>query len=149
MKNRILYNLECLLNESITYIKGATFEEIISNYINKTNQHYLSIGINHYLEDEEAIELIKFKENTELNDSFKNALELNFDEDKLITKFKSELENAFVEIKLKVQSEKKRIKNQVIFLEYDFLPIASIFGYGKGGYPILEKPKYLDFYPPK
>ena len=147
MKNKILYNLEKLLEQSLSYTKGATIEKIITNYINETNKNYLNIGINHYLDDEEPIELNKLKENIELKESFQKALKLNLDENKVLSNFKADLINAFSEIKLKVQSEKKGIRNQVIFLEYNFLPIASIFGYGKGNYPILEEPKYLEFYP--
>ncbi|WP_370390457.1 hypothetical protein [uncultured Winogradskyella sp.] len=147
MKTEILHNLEKLLEQSLSYTKGATIGHIITNYINETNQNYLSIGINHYLDDEEPIELNKLKENNELNESFQKALKLNLDENLILSKFKTDLQNAFSEIKLIVQSEKKGIKNQAIFLEHDFLPIASISGFGKGNYPILEKPKYLDFYP--
>lgn len=147
MKNEILYNLEKLLEQSLSYTKGATIRQIITNYINETNQNYLSIGINHYLDDDEPIELNKLKENKELKESFQKALKLNLDENKILSNFKADLINAFSEIKLKVQSEQKGIKNQAIFLEYDFQPIASISGYGKGNYPILKSPKYLEFYP--
>tara|TARA_R110001583_G_scaffold60219_14_gene179049 strand:- start:129 stop:860 length:732 start_codon:yes stop_codon:yes gene_type:complete len=147
MKNDILHSLENLLSESLFHIKGATINEIISNYIDQTNLHYLSIGIKHYLDDEEPIELNKLKDNPELKESFRKALEFKIDENKIISNFKSELQKAYAEIKLKVQSENKGIKNQAVFLEYDFLPIASICGYDKGTYPILKTPKYLDFYP--
>lgn len=146
MKTEILHNLEKLLEQSLSKTKGATIGHIITNYINETNQNYLSIGINHYLDDEEPIELNKLKENNELNESFQKALKLNLDENLILSKFKNDLQNAFSEIKLIVQSEQKGIKNQAIFLEYNFLPIASISGYGKGEYPILEKPEYLGFY---
>ncbi len=147
MKKEILHNLEKLLEQSLSHTKGATIEKIITNYINETSQGYLNIGINHYLDDEEPIELNKLKDNNELKESFQKALKLNFDENKILSNFKADLINAFSEIKLKVQSEQKGIKNQAIFLEYNFLPIASISGYGKGNYPILERPKYLEFYP--
>lgn len=147
MKNEILHNLEELLEQSLSYTKGTTIEQIITNYINETNQNYLNIGINHYLDDDEPIELNKLKENEELKESFQRALKLNLDENKILSNFKFDLINAFSEIKLNVQSEQKGIKNQAIFLEYDFQPIASIFGYGKGNYPILKRPKYLESYP--
>ncbi|WP_066225027.1 hypothetical protein [Formosa haliotis] len=147
MKNEILHDLEKLLEQSLSFTKGATIGQIITNYINETNQNYLSIGINHYLDDDEPIELNKLKENKELKESFQKALKLNLNENKILSKFKADLINAFSEIKLKVQSEQKGIKNQAIFLEYDFQPIASISGYGKGNYPILERPKYLESYP--
>lgn len=147
MKNDILDNLENLLKESLIKIKGATLKKIITDYINETNQHYLNIGINHYLEDEESIELSKLKDNSELKQFFQKALDFKFNENQIITNFKLNIQNAFTEIKVKVQSEQKGIKNQAIFLEYDFLPIASISGYGKGDYPLLKKPKYLEFYP--
>jgi hypothetical protein len=147
MKTEILHNLEKLLKQSFSLTKGATIEKIITNYINETNQDYLNIGINNYLEDEEPILLSKLKESSELKESFQKALKLNFDKNKIVSNLKADLINAFSEIKIKVQSEKKVIKNQVIFLEYDFSPILSISGYGKGDYPILKKPEYLEFYP--
>ena len=54
MKNEILYNLEVLLKESLTLIKGASIEKITTDYIKETNQEYLNIGIDHYLEDDEV-----------------------------------------------------------------------------------------------
>ncbi len=99
------------------------------------------------MDDEEPIELTKIKDNPELNRVFLKALELDFDENLIVSNFKADIEKAFSEIKLKVKSEQKGLKNQVIFLEYDFLPIASISGYGKRNYPLLQKPQYLDVYP--
>ncbi|WP_437824448.1 hypothetical protein [Tenacibaculum mesophilum] len=134
MKKDILHNLENLLKRSLIQLKGATLEKIITSYINETNQHYLSIGVNHYLEDEESIELNKLKKNPELKQFFQKAIEFKFNENQIIEKFKLNIQNAFAEIKVKDQSEQKVIRLQAIFLEYDLLPTASIYGYGKGDY---------------
>ncbi|GFD92839.1 hypothetical protein KUL156_49140 [Alteromonas sp. KUL156] len=147
MKKDILHNLENLLKRSLIQLKGATLEKIITSYINETNQHYLSIGVNHYLEDKESIELNKLKKNPELKQFFQKAIEFKFNENQIIEKFKLNIQNAFAEIKVKDQSEQKVIRLQAIFLEYDLLPTASIYGYGKGDYLLLKKPKYLGFYP--
>lgn len=147
MNPKILYHLEELFDQSITSSQGATIDQLLTDYIYETNQHYLSLGINHYLEDEEPIQLKKLKSNTELKDAFENALRFNFDDDQLISNFKIELSTAFSEIRSKLLLEDNKIKNQVIFLEYDFLPIASISGFEKGDYPLLTTPQYLDDYP--
>ncbi len=147
MKNDILYNLEILLNKSLTQLKEATIEKIISNCLNETNKGYLSMGINHYLDDVEAKELNELKKNLELKKTFQQAIEFKFDENQLITNFKSELQKAFADIKLNVHTEQKKLKSQVIFIEYHYLPNASISGFGKGNFPILKKPEYLESYP--
>lgn len=147
MKKEILNNLQKLYDESFSFIKGATVQKIITDYINETNQDYLNIGVANYLSDEEPIELSKLKENIELQRSFNKAIKLDIDEDRVVLKFKDDLRKAFSEIKLKFETQEKGIKNQAIFLEYDFLPVASISGYSRGQYPMLKEPEYLEFYP--
>ncbi|MFV9482310.1 hypothetical protein ACNI3T_00655 [Christiangramia sp. ASW11-125] len=147
MKDEILQNLKKLFQESYSYAREGSIEKIIDEYIHETNQHYVSIGINNYLEDEEPFELKRIKKNSELEKCFKEALKFDFDENKIISNLVSDIQTAFSEIKSKLIDEKKEIENQAIFLEFDFIPKASIAGYGTGEYPILKEPKYLDFYP--
>lgn len=143
MENQILLNLENLLNDALSELEGATINGIISDYIDATNQGYLSLGITHYLDDEEPIALNKLKENHQLKAAFNKVLEFKTDENKAILNFKSQLQHAFIYIQQKNRLKSKEIINQAFSLVHDYRPIASIIGWGTGEYPLIDRPKYL------
>lgn len=145
MTNPTETNLENLYHQELSSLSGVTFEGIISDYIDTTDQGYKSMGINHYLEDEEPIQLNKLKENSSLKNALQKALLINLDEDQVLTNFKQQLQLAFSKVKRSVREQKKETPTQAIFLEHDFEPLASILGFGNGNFPLLSKPQYIDY----
>lgn len=145
MKQKIKKNLTNLFNENYQKIAKVSFSHMIDENIEETNNGYKSKGIYNYLEDQEAINLIKLKENRKLHASFIKAQSLDIDEQKIITGFIHDIKKSIEKIKIKLKESKQNFSNQIIFLGYDHLPEAWFSGYGKGNYPILDKPEYFEF----
>lgn len=145
MKNSIKHNLQRLFDQNYNLIKDIKLSKIIDEYIEEKNEHYLSIGIDYYLSDEEPKALNLLKENANLNSIYNKALQLNVDEENIIVRLVNDLKTAIQQVKEEIDYDSKGVENQIIFIEHDYEPYAYLCGFGKGGYPILENPEYFKF----
>lgn len=145
MKNEVKKNLLNLYNENLKVIAPFSFGEMIDDYISMIDQSYKLSEIHNYKESDEAIQLYKLKNDQTILKSFQKAKNLDFDDQKIIIDFVSDIKKSIKEINFKLEECPQKYKNQIIFLEYDHLPEAWFFGFGKGNYPILKKPEYFEF----
>jgi hypothetical protein len=143
--NSIKINLENLFNENYNCVKGYTLDKVINEYINETNRYYVDMGYTNYLEDQEVIDLKKALNNEELKGSFENVVNLNLEEDLIISEFISDIKESVNALKKEIALKKPNFKNQIIFIEHDQLLSACFCGFGEGDYPILSEPEYVEF----
>jgi predicted DNA-binding protein len=138
-------NLEHLFNENYDCVKDYTLEKLINEYIDEMNHFYLSMGMTNYLRDQEVVDLKKALKNKELIVSFENVINLNVDEDLIISEFVSDINKSVIALKKEIAIKKPNFKNQIIFIEHDQLLSGYFCGFGEGDYPILSQPEYIKF----
>jgi predicted DNA-binding protein len=143
--NIIKNNLENLFNENYNSIKQHTLDKVINEYIDEMNHFYLSMGMTNYLQDKEVADLKKALKNEELIASFENVINLNIDEDLIISEFISDINRSFITLKEEIAVRKPNFKNQIIFIVHDQLFSGCFCGFGEGHYPVLLQPGYVDF----
>ena len=137
MKEEIKSNLEYLFNINYNNIKSISFEKIIGNIIIEEAETYvinLDGSVTKGLDKIEKTKLLNAKNNSELNNAFESAKKMNLNEKEIIAGLKTDILNSITELRNKIDSENKGLKNQIIFLEYDYEPRAYFCGFGKGDY---------------
>lgn len=148
MKNQqIKSNLEKLFNSNFELIRNTSIEVFFETLINENPPAFdiSSATITELFDEDEIKNFKKAKKNKKLILAFEKAKQIEFDESQIINNFKKDILDSVIEIKNKLKNENKGFKNQIIFLEYDYQPIAFWCGFGIGDYPILNEPSYFDF----
>ena len=148
MNEEIKSNLEYLFNINYNNIKSISFEKLIDNIIIEEAETYvinLDGSVTKGLDKIEKTKLLNAKSNSKLISAFENAKKMELNEKEIIAELKTDILNSITELRNKIDSENKGLKNQIIFLEYDYEPLAYFCGFGKGDYPILKKPEYFEF----
>jgi len=147
MKDKVRINLINIFNRHFEQIKDTTFPDFIDIVLGDNPEAYnLNTGTMGNLYDEEELsKLNKLKQSKQLNELYDAVIaKLNptyTDSENYKIGILSSLEI----IRTKVNSGNKGFENQIIFIQYDYDPIACFCGFGPGDYPILEEPKYIDF----
>lgn len=147
MNEKIKSNLKYLLNTNLEIVKNSSIQKMFDELISENpNAFDFNLGIISNLFDNEEIKSFKkAKKNPRLLTAFQNIKKMELDEKQIIEKLKRDILNSISEIKSNIESENNGLKNQGIFLEYDYEPSACFSGFGKGNYPILKEPEYFDF----
>jgi hypothetical protein len=127
MTAEIKSNLENLFNNNIELLKNSSVEETLNEFKSE-------------IEESENPE-----KKPELISLFNKAKKMEFEEEEIITEFKTDILNSVPKLLQRIDSENNGFKNQIIFLEYDSEPCAYFCGFGKGSYPILTKPEYFSY----
>ena len=149
MNLKIKSNLENLLNYNLEVLSKTSIEKMFNELI-RENDNPKSMSINlgvitNYFDNDEIKNFKIGKKNSELLSAFEKVKNLAFNEYLIVDELKNDILNSIPELKNKINSENKGLKNQIIFLEYDDEPYAYFVGFGRGNHPILKKPEYFDF----
>lgn len=146
MKTQVKQNLENLFNQNYDLVKDASIDSIFSALISRNPEVMEPDLIGTYRYSRREMEILKkAKADEKLARTFELAQKMNFSYPKLIEGFKKDILNSMKLIKKAINKAKTPFKNQAIFLEYNYQPVAAFTGYGEGDYPILEIPAYFDF----
>lgn len=106
----------------------------------------MNLGIiTSYFVEQEKLDLENALTNANLKIAFEKASSSEYNEEKIVRNFKIDLLKSIEIIKSKMGSINSTAKNQILFLEYDYFPYATLSGFGQGDYPLLKKPSYLKY----
>ena len=147
MKETIRINLQNLFNRQFEKIRDKSFHDFI-DIVMKDNPEALNLDNNSVgllYDDLELLKLEKLKTNQILAELYNSLISKLKPEFNVSDSFKLDILNSIEKIKKKVKGNSNRFENQIIFLVYDYDPVACFCGFGPGDYPILEVPKYFDF----
>jgi len=148
LKLKIKKNLERLFLENYDLVKSISIQSIFNKLIDENVDAYdVTTGSMSKLYDEGDIELMKgVGKNRNLEKAYRAAVDKLLVTDRsIISSLKNDIIASLNFLKQKSSNDNKDFKIQIIFLEYDHEPHAYLCGFGVGDYPILEKPKYIDF----
>ncbi|WP_346881361.1 hypothetical protein [uncultured Algibacter sp.] len=147
MNNEIKSNLEGLYDYYKTVLDNTSLYNILDDLMTK-NPLYTDFNIGFLtslFENQEIKHLKKAKTNTELINTFQKAITIEIDDTETISQLKDDILNSIPLIKDSISNKKKQYKNRAIFLEYQFEPLASFYGFGKGNFPIVDTFTSFDF----
>jgi hypothetical protein len=85
---QIQENLNSLYLHHFKVVSSYTLNKFINDYITEWDNHYKSIGIKNYKDDDEVKELLNFAKNKKINEEFINVKMINIDESKVVEDFK-------------------------------------------------------------
>jgi hypothetical protein len=134
-------NLQKLYLQAHQLVGGTNLDEVINLIIKETNDHYLSMGISNYLQDEEAIQLSNYSKNENLNELFEKAKVTNSDDPQIVAKLKKDIKASFAKIKEFQKTDPRKI--QAILIEHGYHPYGTLSIHGRGDFPILTHPKNI------
>jgi|GEM_PF-2924564 len=148
INGRILESFSNQKEELIKKIQNVSFTSYMHEFISKVDSNEIEIYVNQTPEDiaeykESLLKLINRKDLDKLVDSSVKKLE-NINSNKLIKRFKKDLEGIFEKAQKTIMSHEKI--TQAIILTYDGLdePIAQAYGYEPAKFPVFYKPEYID-----
>ena len=148
MKNQeVKLNLERLLKENLKVVKSRSVEtfldELLADPVTNYNPETGEISGSFYEEEIEALQ--NARGDSAVLNAFRKVGEFDFDNSEIIDAFKKDITTSLTEIACKIKSENRNFDNQIIFLENGFEPYAYFCGFGKGDYPILMEPSYIEY----
>ncbi|NJB36626.1 MULTISPECIES: hypothetical protein [Flavobacteriaceae] len=147
MNEEIKFNLEALLNESLKKLNSSSLQSIVDDFLLST-PYFINLNPESSQDKPTYNEIERVKralKNPELINSFEVARKMEFNKDEIIKELKSDILNSIPEMKESITRSNIKYKKQILFLEYDHEPIACLCGFGKGSYPILKNPEYIDY----
>ncbi len=147
MNDEIKNNLQGLLETNLNNLQNSSLEGMFDKLVNE-NPYQINLDgtiTNLYNASNEVKKINDAKKNPRLILAFDKIKKMEFDEKEIVAEFKIDILNSIQEIKNIVSIDNKDLKNQIIFLEYNYEPYAYFCGFGKGNYPILKNPEYFEF----
>lgn len=147
MNSTVKNNLENLFKKNFDLVRSLSIQDILNDLIENNDDAFdIGRGVVTKLYEEEDIAIIESaKRNSQLTEVFESVKAKLVANEKFIESFKKDIITSIKLLKEKVVKENKGFKIQIILLEYDFEPYFYFCGFGEGNYPILEKPKYIDY----
>jgi len=147
MKDKVRINLIKVFNRHFEQIKNTSFPSFIDIVLGNNPEAYnFNAGtMGNLYDDEELSKLNKLKQSKKLNELYDSVIAKLNPRYTETENFKIGILSSLETIRNKINIENKGFENQIIFIEYDYDPMAFFCGFGPGDYPILDEPKYIDF----
>jgi hypothetical protein len=142
---QIQENLNSLYLHHFKVVSSYTLNKFINDYITEWDNHYKSIGIKNYKDDDEVKELLNFAKNKKINEEFINVKMINIDESKVVEDFKNQIIQSIKRYESDLTETKSGVTFQSLFIEDDYFPTGFISLYGKGNFKVTNLPEYIDF----
>lgn len=142
MNTLIKNNLHKLFNASYHSAKNSDLRSLSKN----SKAFDINLGfITNLYDNNDLKNLKKALKNPLLISALENAISINLNEAEVIEKLIIDIRHSIQLINEEVKQKNSNLKNQIIFLEYDYDYQACLCGFGEGTYPILDKPEYVSY----
>jgi len=142
MNNIVKQNLNNLYNSSYNFINSFDLQDLLKN----KKSFDMDLGfITNLFDDEELKNLRKALKNPSFILAIENAKSVNMNDFEIVEKLVLDIKSSISLLTEEVIRKNTQIKNQIIFLDYDYGYQACFCGFGEGNYPILSKPEYVSY----